>query len=350
MKAFVTLLFGLSLAFASAAIAQDTVPTPSKKKGKGAAGNAPAGQGAIAVQNGGGKHGDQGSQKPAHAGNAAVVGNQGQGQGPGHDLKKSNHEAHAASASNGVEVDKKAQKKQNKIDSKPAQAAVDQPVGAMVDKKAQKKQNKIDSKPAQAAVDQPAGNGGGAKLKGAGNGAKGNGKKLDPNALQAIKAQHDGFHAKPNPAKIPAIAFNKNFHFVGSNQWQGPEYLVFQQYHPEMHDQAYYQSTYGGNIQMFGGGAYYWNNGYWFPAWGYDNSYAYYPYDGPIYVGRSAIPVDRMIADVQATLQQLGYYQGEVDGLLGPLTRHALAAYQSDNGLYTTATMDEPTLRALGLG
>ena len=57
-----------------------------------------------------------------------------------------------------------------------------------------------------------------------------------------------------------------------------------------------------------------------------------------------------MIADVQGILQQEGYYKGEVDGLLGPLTREALTAYQTDNGLYATAAIDEPTLQSLDLG
>ena len=57
-----------------------------------------------------------------------------------------------------------------------------------------------------------------------------------------------------------------------------------------------------------------------------------------------------MIADVQAALQEMGYYQGEVDGLLGPLTRQALTAYQGDHGLYTTAVIDEPTLQSLDMG
>ena len=57
-----------------------------------------------------------------------------------------------------------------------------------------------------------------------------------------------------------------------------------------------------------------------------------------------------MIADVQAILQSEGYYKGDVDGLLGPLTREALIEYQTDNGLYATATIDEPTLVSLDLG
>ena len=57
-----------------------------------------------------------------------------------------------------------------------------------------------------------------------------------------------------------------------------------------------------------------------------------------------------MIANVQTALQQEGYYQGDVDGLLGPLTRAALADYQRDHNLYTTAAIDEPTLASLGMG
>ena len=52
---------------------------------------------------------------------------------------------------------------------------------------------------------------------------------------------------------------------------------------------------------------------------------------------------------VRGLLQQMGYYTGEVDGLLGPLTRQALTAYQADQGLATTASIDEPTLDSLGL-
>jgi peptidoglycan hydrolase-like protein with peptidoglycan-binding domain len=62
------------------------------------------------------------------------------------------------------------------------------------------------------------------------------------------------------------------------------------------------------------------------------------------------VRADQIVADVQSALQEQGYYHGEVDGLLGPLTREALAAYQSAQGLYATATIDQPTLESLGLG
>jgi hypothetical protein len=179
--------------------------------------------------------------------------------------------------------------------------------------------------------------------------AAGAAKKPDPQQVQQIKAQHANFRAQPKPQQVPAVAFNPSYRIQGSNQWQGPQYEVFRSYHPERHDQGWYRSHYN-RIEPIGGGYYYWNNGYWYPAWGYNPSAEYYAYDGPIYVGHRAERPDQVIADVQAELQQMGYYQGEVDGLLGPLTRQALTAYQADQGLTTTAAIDEPTLDSLGMG
>jgi hypothetical protein len=174
-------------------------------------------------------------------------------------------------------------------------------------------------------------------------------KTPDPQKVQQIKAQHENFKARPRPDKVPAVTFNASFRIQGSDQWHGPQYEVYRSYRPERHDRHWYSSRYK-RVELIGGGYYYWNNGYWYPAWGYDPSAEYYAYDAPIYVGQRALPPDRVIADVQAVLQHMGYYTGEVDGLLGPLTRQALTAYQADRGLATTAVIDEPTLNSLGMG
>lgn len=173
-------------------------------------------------------------------------------------------------------------------------------------------------------------------------------KKPDPQQVQQIKSQHANFRAQAKPQQVPAVTFNQNNRIQGSEQWQGAQYQVFRSYRPEWHDQAWYHSHYN-RVELIGGGYYYLNNGYWYPAWGYNPSAQYYAYDGPIYAGQRAEPPDRVIADVQAELQQMGYYKGEVDGLLGPLTREALTAYQADQGLTQTAAIDEPTLDTLGM-
>jgi hypothetical protein len=173
-------------------------------------------------------------------------------------------------------------------------------------------------------------------------------KKPDPQQLQQIKSQHANFRAQPKPQQVPTVTYNQNYRIEGSDRWQGAQYEVFRSYHPEWHDQGWYRSRYN-RVELIGGGYYFWNHGYWYPAWGYSPSAQYYAYDGPIYVGQRAEPPDKVIADVQAELQQMGYYTGEVDGLLGPLTREALTAYQGDQGLTQTAAIDEPTLDSLGM-
>ena len=168
--------------------------------------------------------------------------------------------------------------------------------------------------------------------------------------IQNIQAKYKNFKAQPKPAVVPSVQYNQNYQIAGAQNWSGPQYQVFATYHPQWHDQGWWQSNYGANLLLIGGGWYYWNSGYWYPAWGYDPGAAYYPYDGPIYTGETRRPFDEVVADVQASLQEQGYYHGEVDGLMGPQTREALADFQRDHGLITTAALDQPTLSSLGLG
>jgi His-Xaa-Ser repeat protein HxsA len=56
-----------------------------------------------------------------------------------------------------------------------------------------------------------------------------------------------------------------------------------------------------------------------------------------------------MVVRVQAALMRLGYYNGDIDGLLGPMTREAITNFQSDRSLGKTGRMDIDTLTALGI-
>jgi len=167
--------------------------------------------------------------------------------------------------------------------------------------------------------------------------------------LQLNHAKYNNFKATRS-SSIASVHFNQNYRIKNSQNWNGPQYRVFQTYRPQWHDRSWWHSRYSSRILLIGGGYYYWNSGYWYPAWGYDSAYSYYPYDGPIYVGDNQVPFDRVVANVQSSLQDQGYYRGEVDGLMGPLTRDALAGYQRDHGLVSTAALDQPTLASLGLG
>jgi hypothetical protein len=161
-----------------------------------------------------------------------------------------------------------------------------------------------------------------------------------------VKTKHYGLSYKPNP-KIQNVKFEKNYHITGSQNWKGERYAAFRSYHPEWHDRWWWRNRYN-RVVFISGGWYAWNGGWWYPAWGYAPN-SYYVYNGPIY-GYNGLPPDQVIANVQAALQQQGYYRGEVDGLLGPLTRGAIADYQRDHGLYMTSAIDRPTLESLGIG
>jgi peptidoglycan hydrolase-like protein with peptidoglycan-binding domain len=64
---------------------------------------------------------------------------------------------------------------------------------------------------------------------------------------------------------------------------------------------------------------------------GYNNYYSYYT---PTY-GHSG----SVVAAVQRRLGRLGYYHGLVDGIIGPQTRAAIAAFENRNGMTVDGTI-----------
>jgi hypothetical protein len=174
----------------------------------------------------------------------------------------------------------------------------------------------------------------------------GGGKPGKASVAAGKPAKHFDLPKQPNTANAPAVTFQQGKHIEGSQNWQGQSYTVFRNYTPEWHDQGWWHSHYNNIVFVFGA-PYFFNAGYWFPAWGYSPN-AYYAWDGPVYAYNN-LPPDQVIANVQTALQEQGYYHGEVDGLIGPLTREAVANYQRDHGLYETAAIDQPTLESLGM-
>ena len=147
------------------------------------------------------------------------------------------------------------------------------------------------------------------------------------------------------------VAINRAANARVVNNWRnarfrGSNYSAFYNYNRQWHDRGWWTNRHS-RIVFVLGGWWYWNAGYWYPAWGYDSS-SYYPYDGPIYGYGDRTP-DQIVVNVQVALQREGYYAGATDGSLGPQTRGALAAFQSDHGLAVTSAVDRPTLQTLGL-
>ena len=139
----------------------------------------------------------------------------------------------------------------------------------------------------------------------------------------------------------------------------------------------YGRTGYYGNTGYYGGTPYYYGNGsgygsssvwpyvaasvapyvassLWAPGY---NRYPYsyyggYPYNGyntSSYYTPSYGYNTSMVAVVQRRLARLGYYHGVVDGVMGPQTRGAIAAFESRNGMTVDGTISRPLLDSLGL-
>ena len=121
-----------------------------------------------------------------------------------------------------------------------------------------------------------------------------------------------------------------------------------------------YGNYYGGGTRSYYGAGSYPNYGY-YSGWGYGRSGGYYPYSyggGYPYSGYNNYysyytPTygynASVVAAVQRRLRQLGYYHGVVDGVIGPQTSGAIAAFESRNGLAVDGTISRPLLDTLGL-
>ena len=153
-----------------------------------------------------------------------------------------------------------------------------------------------------------------------------------------------GTNSKPIPATNAGLRGGKRV--LNFNNANTMNFTDACRRHRDHHDRDWWRN-HCHTIVLIGGGFYAWDLGYWYPAYGYDSYYSNYSYDGPIY-GYDGLPPDQIIANVQYALQQLGYFSEDVDGVLGPITRDAIADYQLDNGLAVTGAIDRPTLVALG--
>ena len=60
-------------------------------------------------------------------------------------------------------------------------------------------------------------------------------------------------------------------------------------------------------------------------------------------------PANSSVAAVQDKLVHEGFYNGQIDGVLGPETRHALVRFQTKHGLRVSGELTTETLDALGL-
>lgn len=169
--------------------------------------------------------------------------------------------------------------------------------------------------------------------------------------LAAINPQR---HVITNdPAERPQLETRESPADLAGKKWHNkndrPSYSdACRRHGHEWHDRNWWHG-HCDTIVFVIGGYYFLDGSYWYPAWGYDPLQSYYDYNGPIYTYGNLLP-DEVIANVQVTLQDAGYYFGAITGSLNFETRTALANFQRDYGLPITGAIDEATVESLGLG
>lgn len=185
------------------------------------------------------------------------------------------------------------------------------------------------------------------------------GQHLAPNWRNHVVGQHAGnWHSNWN--------HNHSHWWHGHNWcWIGSSWFAFDvgfwpwwwgDYYP------YYGYGYGYPYGYGYGSGYGYNNGY---GYGYDQGYsdpgAYdnqpanqngyddqsgYQNGSNGYSGQSA---NSTVAGAQDRLTQEGFYHGQIDGVLGPETRHAIVRFQTKHGLRISGELSNDTLNAMGL-
>jgi hypothetical protein len=181
-------------------------------------------------------------------------------------------------------------------------------------------------------------------------------KKVAPHTTQVMR--NDRQNQKISP-RMGSTRYYGGTRYSGTRSYAARQYSNGARYYSGT---RYYGNYYGGGTRYYGGSAYpYYSYYSGYPYSGYGISSGYYPYSywgGYPYRGYNNYSSyytptygynASMVAAVQRRLGQLGYYHGVVDGVIGPQTRGAIAAFESRNGLPVDGTISRPLLDTLGL-
>ena len=183
-------------------------------------------------------------------------------------------------------------------------------------------------------------------------------KRMAPQTTQVTRNYR---HNQNITARTGSTRYYGGTRYSGTRSYAGRQYAGTRYYGGTRSYGNYYG---GGTRYYYGGGSYPnygYSSGYPYSNWGYGRSSGYYPYSyygGYPYSGYNNnysyyTPTygynASMVAAVQRRLGQLGYYHGIVDGIIGPQTSGAIAAFESRNGLAVDGTISRPLLNTLGL-
>jgi hypothetical protein len=188
-----------------------------------------------------------------------------------------------------------------------------------------------------------------------------------PQKKSAKSAQSHPQRMAPRTTQMAGAYKNGNSSsYTGTRHYAGTQrYAATRQYSgTRYYGQNGFAGTnyYSGNRYYYGSPGYYYGAGLNYPYYGnYSSwpyvSYGYYPYS--YYYGgypnaysyyQPGYGYDTAtVAAVQRRLGELGYYRGMVDGVIGPQTRGAIAAFESSHGMSVDGMITTRLLDRIGL-
>ena len=176
-----------------------------------------------------------------------------------------------------------------------------------------------------------------------------NGNRLTPNWRSHVVAQHSANWHRDWDRHHDHFFHGNRFVFIDGFWWGFG--LGFD---PWWWDYPYYGYGYG----------YPYNYGYYPNGYGDDYGYGYndpgtyndqngyqngYDDQSRYQNGYGDQSANSSVAAAQDRLTQEGFYRGQIDGVLGPETRHAIVRFQTKHGLRISGELTTDTLDAMGL-
>ena len=198
--------------------------------------------------------------------------------------------------------------------------------------------------------------------------------QVTPNAGHATRQMIVPRYNATTTSRVTATRQQIGTRYYGGTQYTGTRYYSNHGYYYSNSNNGYY----GGTPYYYGGGWSYpygsssvwpyvaasaapyvasslWAPGYNYYPYSYYGGYPYsyssyggYPYNYSYY-GNGYGYRGSTVAAVQRRLGEMGYYNGVVDGVIGPRTRASIAAFESRHGLVVDGAISRPLLNRLGL-
>jgi putative peptidoglycan binding protein len=181
-----------------------------------------------------------------------------------------------------------------------------------------------------------------------------------PQRMAARSNQSMTAHSRNTGSVVGTQRYAATRQYTGTRHFAGRSYGTTGYYSGSRYYYGGPSYSYGGGYPYYGGSYSYWpgtsygyypysyyGGGYYpYSYYGsYPAGYTGYSYYQPAYGYNSAT-----VAAVQQRLGELGYYHGAIDGIMGPQTRAAIAAYEGRHGMTVDGMITPRFVNDIGIG